>query len=116
MTRTPDTEEYKNLKADIDNYETSVKRQNAINIAEPTERQRIQDLQQDHADYPEKDPYRELIAYWNMLESVGKTHSFTLGSMDVKRKAFLKGYKDKTSNAQNVAAEYLKHFGNLRAA
>lgn len=116
LTLTPDTEEYKNLKADIDNYETSVKRQDAINIAEPTERQRIQDLQRDHADHPEKDPYRELIAYWNMLESVGKTHSFTLGSMDVKRKAFLKGYKDKTSNAQNVAAEYLKHFGNLRAA
>ena len=22
---------------------------------------------------PEKDPFRELIAYWDMLESVGKT-------------------------------------------
>ncbi|MCQ2572078.1 MAG: hypothetical protein MJ165_03740 [Alphaproteobacteria bacterium] len=35
------------------------------------------------------DIIHDLIAYWDMLESFGKSHSFMLGNMNLKRKSFL---------------------------
>ena len=60
-------------------------------------------------------PYKELVAYWNMLESVGKSHSFTLGSMSVKRKSMLADFAQGTSRAQNIASDYLSNFTSFNA-
>ena len=60
------------------------------------------------------DTIHDLIAYWDMLESYGKTHSFALGSMKVKRENFLENWKKKTSEAQITADDYIKNFGSLR--
>ena len=61
-----------------------------------------------------KDQYQELIAYWDMLETLSKTHSFTLGSMAAKRKAMLNGYGNGTSLAQTQADAYIANYGALR--
>lgn len=62
------------------------------------------------------DTLSNLVAYWNMLESYGKTHSFRLGSMKTKRKAFLENWVNKQSEAQNTANLFISEFGSLRAA
>lgn len=54
-------------------------------------------------------PYKELIAYWDMLESVSRTHSFTLGSMAVKRRAFLK------NEAKTQITDFRNSFGPIIA-
>ena len=91
---------YDDLKADIDLYKDSKSRKDAVtNWAD------------EH-----KDKFRELIAYWDMLESVGKSHSFTLGSMSAKRKAYIKDFARGTSQAQNDFNAYLAQYGGLRTA
>lgn len=63
------------------------------------------------ADYGKtNDPYKELIAYWNMLETIGQTHAFTLGSMKVKRKEMLEGFVNDESKAQDQFKKYLQNF------
>ena len=73
-----------------------------------TRQKRDDEWRDDNPDY-----IHDLVAYWNMLESYGKTHTFTLGSMKVKRKAMLDNWKDKTSRAQVVANNYINGFGSL---
>jgi len=99
-TLTAGTPAYDDLKSDIDLYKDSKSRKDAVT-----------NWANDH-----KDQYKELIAYWDMLESVGKSHSFTLGSMSVKRKAYLKDFARGTSQAQNDFNAYLARYGNLRTA
>ena len=91
---------YDDLKADIDLYKDAKTRQD----------------KEDNWANNHKDKYQELIAYWDMLESVGKTHAFTLGSMDLKRKAMLKDWANNTSKAQTQANAYLASFDNLRTS
>ncbi len=91
---------YDDLKADIDLYKDSKSRKDAVT-----------NWRDDH-----KDKFRELIAYWDMLESVGKSHSFTLGSMSAKRKAYIKDFARGTSQAQNDFNAYLAQYGGLRTA
>lgn len=91
---------YDDLKADIDLYKDSKSRKDAVT-----------NWRDDH-----KDQYQELISYWDMLESVGKTHSFTLGSIGAKRKAYLKNFTRGTSQAQNDFNAYLARYGSLRTA
>ncbi|MBR3148045.1 MAG: hypothetical protein IKF41_01715 [Alphaproteobacteria bacterium] len=96
---------YDDLKADINDYKTA-----------SAERTGIQTRQADRAAHPENDKFRELISYWDMLESVGKSHSFTLGSMSVKRKAYLENFARGTSKAQDDFNAYLAQYDNLRTA
>ena len=100
------------LQKDVDLYNKSVMDNHnaAIELADIGARQAARTAA------PEKDPFRELIAYWDMLESVGKTHAFTLGSMDLKRKAMLKDWANNTSKAQTQANAYLASFDKLRTA
>lgn len=91
---------YDDLKADIDLYKDAKARKDVIT----------------NWDANHKDQYQELIAYWDMLESVGKTHSFTLGSIGAKRKAYLKNFTRGTSQAQNDFNTYLARYGSLRTA
>ncbi|MBQ6027129.1 MAG: hypothetical protein IJL21_01060 [Alphaproteobacteria bacterium] len=94
-----------NLQDDVELYDDSKKRHNIVaNWASDR-----------------KDPYEELIAYWNMLEKTGMTHAFTLGSMAIKRKDILKNYGNKVtpSLAETKASGYLAQFrsqGPLRTA
>lgn len=87
------------LQADIDNYRDAIERKNLV----------------DNWRDKNKDNFHELIAYWDMLESYTKTHSFTLGSMKVKREAMLKNWGDKTnpSKAETNVANYINNFGQL---
>ena len=101
-----------NLTADIDLYNQSVRNQHDA----PIELAQIAARQANRAADPANDKFRELIAYWNMLESVGKTHVFTLGSMDVKRKAMLKDWGKGKSKAQTEFNTYLNNIGQLRTA
>ncbi len=89
--------------------------QNDIELYESaTERQKHADKWRDE----NPDVIHNLVAYWDMLESVGKTHAFTLGSMKVKRDAMLKdfNFKNKTSIAQQQAWDYIGQYGDLRTA
>lgn len=97
---TPGAAGYDDLKADIDLYKDSKARKDAVDK-----------WNDDH-----KDQYKELISYWDMLESVGKTHSFTLGSISAKRKEYIKGFARGTSQAQNDFNTYLAGYGSLRTA
>lgn len=97
---TPGTPGYNDLKADIDLYKDAKARKDAV----------------DNWDNNHKDQYQELIAYWDMLESVSKTHSFTLGSISAKRKAYIKDFARGTSQAQNDFNAYLARYGSLRTA
>ena len=101
------------LQKDVDLYNKSVMDNHnaAIELANIGARQAAR------AAAPEKDPFRELIAYWDMLESVGKTHAFTLGSMKLKRDAMFKdetrtiaGASVKQSRAKHIADEYLRNY------
>lgn len=60
------------------------------------------------------DKIHDLIAYWDMLESFGKTHTFRLGSMKTKRKAMLENWNDKKSRAQAISKAYIKGFTELQ--
>ncbi|MBO4626211.1 MAG: hypothetical protein J5679_02990 [Alphaproteobacteria bacterium] len=65
------------------------------------------------------DIIHDLVAYWDMLETFGKTHTFRLGSMKVKRDAMLKNFdlKKKQSEAQQQAWNFINNsYGALRAA
>lgn len=101
-----------NLTADIDLYNKSVRNQHDA----PIELAQIAARQANRAADPANDKFRELVAYWNRLESVGKTHAFTLGSMKVKRDAMLKDWEKGTSKAQTEFNTYLGSFGQLRTA
>ena len=65
----------------------------------------------------EKNPdiIHDLVAYWDMLETFGKTHKFRLGSMKVKRNEMLENFdlKKKTSRAQTEAWQYINNYGGL---
>lgn len=77
-----------------------------------------QQLELNDEKWREKNPdnIHDLVAYWDMLETYTKTHSFGLGSMKVKRDNFLKGWKDKNSEAQLQAAKFMEEYDTLRAA
>ena len=109
---TPASDPYKKLKKDIDTYKQAITKDPINKIAEIEARQHDRALPANK----DKDPYRELIAYWDMLETVSKTHSFTLGSMSVKRKALLNGWDNKNSLAQRQAEAYIKAYNQLRTA
>lgn len=64
-------------------------------------------------------PYRKLIAYWDMLETYTKSHTFTLGSMKVKRDSFLANWN--SSNEDDTPAkkrrnQWLLGYNNIRTA
>ncbi len=105
-----------NLQKDIDLYDKSVIDQHNAN----TELTAIHLRQATRAADPNNDKFRELIAYWDMLETRGKSHSFWLGSMKVKRDAMLKdytkGYVAGTTNAHSIVHDYLDTFNTLRTA
>lgn len=88
--------------------------QNDVTIYEDVQERHL--LETNDEKWREKNPddIHDLVAYWNMLESYGKTHSFGFGSMKVKRKDFLENWKDKKSPAQTVANAYIEKFGTLR--
>jgi hypothetical protein len=90
--------------------------QNDVTIYEDAQERNL--LETNDEKWREKNPdsIHDLIAYWDMLESYGKTHSFGLGSMKVKRKAFLEGWDKKNSKAQLTANDYLANYGSLRTA
>lgn len=88
-----------NLKQDIDLYNDMAARQKRDTDSEW--RKENPDIMHD------------LIAYWDMLETVSKTHSFMLGSMKVKRDNMLRNFKNKQSTAQNIASNYINNFGVL---
>ena len=102
---------YDNLKADIDSYKKSVIDQSEAN-------QELIDIgARQAARAAGDDPYQELVAYWHMLENVGKTHAFTLGSMAIKRKNMFEKDAAGKTNAENISAQYLTDwqakFGNV---
>ena len=79
------------------------------------------DRQQKEDQWEEKNinPYKKLMAYWDMLETCSKSHSFTLGSMSAKRKAFIANWNDKKEEntpAKKLRNEYLALYGNIRTA
>ncbi len=70
----------------------------------------------DHWDENHKDKYMELMAYWDMLESFGKSHQFTLAA-DLMRKKFLKkNAMTGKSKAETVTADFLTKYQQRYAA
>ncbi len=103
-----------NLEADIKLYKESIINQHNAN-------QELIDIGNRQATRAAgDDPYQELVAYWHMLENVGKTHAFTLGSMAVKRKNMLERGASGKSKAEQISEQYLadwrSRFGALRTA
>jgi len=92
----PGTPEYDNLQADIQLYEDSQQKK-TNSIKNPKNKTNLG---------TENDPYHELIAYWDMLESRYTTHAFSLGSMKVKRKAFL-------AQSNNRAQQFNNAYGQI---
>ena len=101
----PDGDAKDNLKADIDAYDKLA-----------GARAEKRDIEARQAARADKDPYKELVAYWNMLETATKTHTFALGNMSVKRKDMLKDFANGNSMAQQKATEYLNNFNSWRTA
>ena len=73
--------------------------------------------QEQDTKWREKNPdiVHDLVAYWNMLETTTKTHTFKLGSMKVIRDNLLENFhlKNKTSQAQQDAWNYINNSGAL---
>ncbi len=61
------------------------------------------------------DEYVELMGYWDMLESFGKSHQFTLASHRM-RKKFLKDYNNNNSKAQHTEALFIDKYERRYAA
>ena len=61
------------------------------------------------------DEYVELMGYWDMLESFGKSHQFTLASHRM-RKKFLKDYNNNNSKAQHTVASFINKYQQRYAA
>lgn len=55
-----------------------------------------------------KDNYHDLVAYWDLMMSAMKTHSFSLATLKV-RKNFMK------TKAKTLEQQYISGYGNLRA-
>ena len=64
-------------------------------------------------DHP--DEYVELMGYWDMLESFGKSHQFTLASHRM-RKKFLKDYNNNNSKAQHTVVSFINKYQQRYAA
>lgn len=88
-----------NLQADIDDYRDAFARKQLV----------------DNWRDKNHDNFQELIAYWDMLESYTKTHSFTLGSIKVQRDAMLKNW-GANSRAEQFAKQQIANFGQLTYA
>lgn len=58
----------------------------------------------------------ELIEYWNKMETYRVTHTFELGSMKVKRENMLRGWNNKTSEAQNLVNNWMAARGPIRTS
>ena len=108
-----------NLQKYIDLYKQSILDQLNAN----TEITNINNNDAHTASNTEKDPFARLIDYWNRLETFSKCHSFTLGSMKIKRDEYLKGYdKNNDKNKSKAREEYNEHLrqfllsGGLRTA
>ncbi|MBD5391371.1 hypothetical protein HDR66_01035, partial [bacterium] len=84
---------YDELKEDIDKY-----------IAFSERRDLVEDWRGKN-----KDRYQELVAYWDLMASTLKTHSFQLGMISV-REQFMK------NRAQNVIDKNLANYGGLQYA
>lgn len=84
---------YADLKADIEQYKSFAERKDLV----------------DNWRAKNKDNYHDLVAYWDLMMSAMKTHSFRLGTTKA-RAAFLKN-----DNAKNVANQFIADYGNLRA-
>ena len=97
-----------NLKADIDSYNKSK--------FTTTGTQRNDILNRQAARAAGNDPYKELVAYWNMLETATKTHTFALGNMSVKRRDMLENYAKGNRIAHQRAETYLTNFNSWRTA
>ena len=73
--------------------------------------------QKQDTEWRDKNPdiVHDLVAYWNMLETTTKTHTFKLGNMKVMRDELLKDFdlKKKSSQAQKDAWDYIKNYGAL---
>lgn len=82
------------LQEDIDQYKSFTERKNLV----------------DNWRSKNKDNYHDLVAYWDLMMSAMKTHSFRLGTLTA-RKKFLQN-----DNAKNVADQFIANYGNLRAA
>lgn len=76
------------LQADIDDFRDAIERKTLV----------------DEWRSKNPDKFNELIAYWNMLESYTKSHSFTLGSMKIKRQEMLKDWGN-NSLAEQIAKQ-----------
>ena len=88
-----------NLQADIDDYRDAFARKQLV----------------DNWRDKNHDNFQELIAYWDMLESYTKTHSFSLGSIKVQRDAMLKNW-GANSRAEQIAKQQIANFGQLTYA
>ena len=110
---TPLPDALKPLQQDVDEFEHLNK------LLSTNDKEAQAEWRKDNSDL-----YHELIAYWDMLESYTKTHSFKMASMSVQRKAFLKDYgqfkkEDPThtgSKAEQDAFMWNLKFGNIRTA
>ena len=70
---------------------------------------------EDNWDKNNINPYDKLIAYWDMLETYSKSHSFTLGSMSAKRKSVLAGWT-KADDRKKKINSLVESYGHIRTA
>lgn len=89
----PGTAGYDELKEDIEKYESFRGRKDLV----------------DNWRSKNKDNYKELVAYWDLMMSAMKTHSFNLSTLKI-RKAFL---ANNAGRAKNVVQQYTSNYGTL---
>lgn len=85
---------YDDLRDDIDQYKSFSERKDRV------------DKWRDK----NKDNYHELVAYWDLMMTAMKTHSFRLGTMAI-RKEFLKNNRGK-----DIANQYIANYAQLKRA
>ena len=92
-TLTKGTPDYDNLETDIEQYKQLSERKNLV----------------DNWRSKNKDNYHDLVAYWDLMMSAMKTHSFRLGTLAMRSK-FLNNNRGK-----NIADNFIANYGKLRA-
>jgi len=102
------TREYNNRQGELNNLDLYQNVYNNYTAAQNTVQSyqnRINNI--DYQTHHDRDDFRNLIAYWDMLESVTRTHAFTLGSMAVRRRMF------RQNEAQQTIAEVAQGYDNI---
>lgn len=105
------------LQSQIDNKQQMLRNHNDIKDKMVAIAQQRRDVKQQKDNWKQNHPdkYLQLMAFWDMLESFGKSHHLTFAA-DQMRKRFLTNYNTGNSRAQMTQALYESKYERRHAA